>query len=246
MTLGTDPTLAELLRGKRRTLGILIAAQCGIIAAAHSLGLGWLGQLVGVLPWLALFAAAESPQQAHEKLRRQIYGQLERRLENVEGVTVSGPQAKGCTHLQVQGRSTTLSATSAEESARREYCKLVHFEFTLNPASLVYGLHFELADAKSNEDLASMTRKELDLDAAGYEKDNHLPKKPEWRYIVRTIPLPEKESQQLVLEHVQHFEYMVRHNCGTLYGDLQKRYLNRLSTNDATCSALATVAAQPT
>jgi len=102
------------------------------------------------------------------------------------------------------------------------YCRKVHFELTNYPNELIYGVHFEFDDGELNRTLCDALKEQLKLDrqSAEFGIDRSIPKRPNWIFLTRTIPLPggPEASFATNLTHSRHFVELVGHSYEVLYG----------------------------
>lgn len=126
------------------------------------------------------------------------------------------------THLKIHG---AFDADAGGDTYRRD----VHFELTLYPCHVIYGLHFELKDGKANRWLCERARDVLELSPAsetGFAVDRKTPKQPGWCHLVRDVELtgdPGKDSPT-ILTHARHFAELVLHAHEALYGPIERAY----------------------
>jgi len=110
----------------------------------------------------------------------------------------------------------------ADPSSVAQYCSKVHFELTNYPGEMIYGVHFEFDDGELNRTLCDALKEQLKLDRQCVEFgiDRSIPKRPDWLFLTRTIPLPggPEASFATNLTHSRHFVELVGHAYEVLYG----------------------------
>lgn len=120
--------------------------------------------------------------------------------------------------------------------AAEEYCKNVHFEITCYPTEIIYGIHIEFDDYGLNQKIHTNIEQILQLNRQSREFiiDNIIPKKPDWIFITKTIPLEGNEDKDFpkVLTHTRHFVELVGHSYDLLYSkQLIDIYINNKHTS---------------
>lgn len=196
----------------------------------------WLGHLVSYSQSLLGFTGAllllyllsdtvRSIRMADEQRKKRVHAFIRERLEgwfgdggasDAEAFVDAVVDDATFSHFKVEGHPPLLD----DAPLAAELCSEVHFELTFYPTKLIYGLHFESPVASVNRELADRLRDELGLgDGSGFEVDRVVPKRPEWIFLIRTVPLSGNFEADFpeVMTHARHFVELVGHMYRLVY-----------------------------
>ncbi|UCG64851.1 MAG: hypothetical protein JSW12_19955 [Deltaproteobacteria bacterium] len=121
----------------------------------------------------------------------------------------------------------------------RQYCENVHFELTIYPSEVLYGIHFEFFDSSLNFALYEKLTEILSISKqfGDFGIDQNTPKKPSWLFFTRNIKItgdPDKDLPE-VMTHSRHFVELVGHTYDLVYGcEMILYYLKKDEKNAAT------------
>ena len=138
---------------------------------------------------------------------------------------------KSYTDLKVKGQLSLIDRV--ESSIAEQYCEQIHYEFTFYPTKIIYGIHFESPWPSVNEAMFQCIRSELQMnDDTGFIRDQEIPKKPGWIFLIRTVQAAEalESDHAIIMTHARHFVELVGHTYGLVYNnEMAERFASVLS-----------------
>jgi hypothetical protein len=227
-----DKISGRIIERYRKPLIAFAMLLLGLHASAFVLGLmsdpaPWVSHLVGyshdllgmtgaLLLLVVLSEAFYQMQQADETQKTATHRFIRARLVDWfgKGTFIEDEHVidgESFTDFKVQGHP---SFVGMEDPLVDEFRRDVHFELTVYPTKVIYGIHFESSVPSVNRAVCEAVREALRLgDESGFVLDIAIPKRPEWLFLVRTIELsgdPEADLPRITT-HARHFVELVGH-----------------------------------
>ena len=168
----------------------------------------------------------------NKRIREELFAGIEKQIR--EWLKETGFDTSSvCVISNEKLRHLQAKAFSCE---MKEICEKVHYELTLYPVKLIYGIHFEFDDITLNSILYKKFIDTIDIQkiCSDFIVDKEIPKQAGWIFLIRKVELSGDLDKDIpiIATHARHFVELVCHTLKILYGpnivDTYKDYTKRL------------------